>query len=175
MKLLEKTIRAIPDFPQKGIIFRDITPVLAEPSVFKHTVESLCEKAAATNCNSIVAIESRGFLFASAMAYKMNLPLIIVRKPGKLPWKVEKEEYSLEYGTDTLEIHKDSITKTDKIVIVDDLLATGGTAAAAARLVKKLGGSVVGYLFVVELDGLGGRVKLSEAPVESLITYKEEG
>lgn len=173
MKILEDNIRAIPDFPKKGIIFRDITPLLSNPEAFKITTDALCELALKSGCNKIAAIESRGFLFGSAMAYKLNMPLVIVRKPGKLPWKKIREEYSLEYGTDAIEIHEDSITKSDKVVIVDDLLATGGTAEACARLVKKAGGSVDSFLFVVELEGLGGREKLS-APVQSLIRYKEE-
>lgn len=173
MKILDDNIRAIPDFPKKGIIFRDITPLLSNPASFKAATDALCELAIKTDCNKIVAIESRGFLFGSAMAYKLNMPLVIVRKPGKLPWKKLREEYSLEYGTDAIEIHEDSITTSDKVVIVDDLLATGGTAHACANLIRKAGGSVSSFLFVVELEGLGGREALSDS-VQSLIRYKEE-
>jgi len=173
MKILDENIRAINDFPKKGIVFRDITPLLANPEAFTAAVEALSDQCMELGCNKIVAIESRGFLFGSAMAYKLNIPLVVVRKPGKLPWKKISEEYSLEYGTDSIEIHEDSITMSDNVVIVDDLLATGGTARACGNLVKKAGGSVGGYLFVVELDGLGGRDKLN-GNVKSLITYKEE-
>lgn len=161
-------IRNVPDFPKEGILFKDITTALKEPKVFKAIIDNLAELVENMPIDNIVAIESRGFLFGAPLAYKMGVGLVIIRKPGKLPADIYREEYSLEYGTDALEMHKDSLKKDENVLIIDDLLATGGTAEAACRLVNKTGANVVASLFLIELTNLSKNAKLS-APIYSLI------
>lgn len=167
----KKWIRDIPDFPRKGILFRDITPALLEPKVFKSICDDLCSRYEKVDFKAVAGIESRGFFFASVLAERLGKGLIPLRKPGKLPWETVRERYELEYGEAALEIHSDAVAKGDRVLIVDDLLATGGTAAAAAKLVERLGGEVVELAFVVELTDLEGKKKLDGRPLFSLIRY----
>ncbi|MGI9021707.1 MAG: adenine phosphoribosyltransferase [Acidimicrobiales bacterium] len=164
-------IRDVPDFPQPGIVFRDITPLLAEPAAFRFTVDSLVEQVGDLRVDKVVAIEARGFIIAAPLAYRLGAGFVPVRKQGKLPGLVEREEYSLEYGTDCLEIHADAMAPGEAVLIVDDVLATGGTAAATVRLVEKLGATVVGLIFVIELDALEGRGRLEGRRAHSLVHY----
>jgi len=169
---LKALITDIPDFPQPGIIFRDITTLLQDPDGLAHTVTKMSEQAAELDPDYIVGIESRGFIFAMPMAHQMRKGFVPVRKSGKLPRAVHSVAYTLEYGEDTLEIHQDAFAPGSKVLIVDDLLATGGTAAAAAEVITKTGATIVGFSFLIELADLAGRDKLpSEATVMSLITY----
>jgi adenine phosphoribosyltransferase len=161
-------IRNVPDFPKKGILFKDITTALQKPEVYNAIIENLYSLIKDLDIDYIAAIESRGFIFGAPLAYKMGVGLVIIRKPGKLPADVYHEEYSLEYGTDSLEMHKDAVKKGDNVLVIDDLLATGGTVAATCRLVKKAGANVVGTLFLIELTELSQNVKLP-APVYSLL------
>lgn len=170
MERIQKLVRDIPDFPQPGILFKDITPVLRDPVAFRHTIDALVKAESESPFDLILGIESRGFIFAAAMAQQLGIGFIPVRKPGKLPYETVKESYSLEYGSNTLEIHTDAIQPGQRILVVDDVLATGGTAAAAGRLVRRLGGEVSAYSFVIELGFLSGRERL-DAPVHSLLTY----
>ncbi len=170
---VKKAIRDIPDFPKEGILFRDITPLLQDGPLFNKVIDVLHEYCAEKNAEGILAIESRGFIFGAPLSDRLKKPFIPVRKLGKLPHVTEKEYYSLEYGEACVEIHKDALSKGKKIVIVDDLLATGGTAAAAAKLVEKLGGEVVGMAFLVELSFLKGIEKLKEYDVNSIISYAD--
>jgi len=167
---LKKYIRDIPDFPQKGILFRDITPLLQNPEAFKETINQLSQLLR-KKPDYIVCAESRGFIFGSALAYKLGCGLVIARKPGKLPYKTYRESFSLEYGKDAFEIHKDALPKNSNVVILDDLLATGGTAKALIKLVKKFSCKIQHILFVVELLPLKGRAKLKGYDVQSLIKY----
>jgi adenine phosphoribosyltransferase len=169
--LVRKRVRDVPDFPKKGILFRDLTPVLADPKAFKECIDVLAARITKLAVNRIVAIESRGFLFGAPVAYHLGVALTIVRKPGKLPWHKDKESYSLEYGTDSLEMHTDGVTRGDRVVVVDDLLATGGTAEAVGRLVTRHGAEVAEYAFVVELTALKGRARLGETKVFSMLQY----
>ncbi len=169
MENVRKKIRDVVDFPKKGIVFKDITPVLADPVLFKQVIDALAEQWRGKDVSKIVGIESRGFLFAAPLALALGKGLVLVRKPGKLPYEKIEQSYGLEYGTDVVQAHVDSVTKGEKVVIVDDLLATGGTAEATGLLMKKLGGDVVGYAFVVELDFIGGRKRLGADKVHSLI------
>ena len=171
---LKDTIVTIPDFPKKGIMFRDITTLLENGEAFAHATEEIAKFAEEVGATIIVGPEARGFLFGAPVAAKLKLGFVPVRKPGKLPRAQITEEYSLEYGTHTLCIHEDALSKGDKVLIVDDLLATGGTTNAIAKIVEKLGGEVAKIIFVIELEGLGGRELLSKYKVESLIKYKEE-
>lgn len=171
MEKLKKLIRDVPDFPQKGIIFKDITTLIKDKNGFKRAIDLLKEKINHLNFEKFVAIESRGYIFGAALAYLMDKGLVIVRKPGKLPAETIKEEYSLEYGTNTIEMHKDAINKGEKVVIIDDLLATGGTARATAKLIERLGGKVEGVLFLIELDFLKGIEKLKGYNIYSIIHY----
>ena len=168
---LTKFIRSIPDFPKDGILFRDITTLLQNPKAFKSAINQMSKKIKNNNIDVIVAAEARGFIFAGALAYKLGCAFVPVRKPGKLPSKTYKASYSLEYGKDSLEIHQDAIKKGERILILDDLLATGGTAKAIVDLVKKPGGKIAGILFLIELTELQGRKKLKNLPVYSLIKY----
>lgn len=161
-------IRNVPDFPKSGIMFKDITTALKNPEVFQSIIDNMYETVKNLNIDYIAAIESRGYLFGAPLAYKMGAGLILIRKPGKLPAEVVRQEYALEYGTDALEMHKDAVEKGKKVLLVDDLLATGGTVNAAARLVEKVGAEVVGGLFLLELQELSSAAKLS-VPVYSLI------
>ena len=164
-------IRDVPDFPRPGILFRDITPLLSSPDAFVHTLDLLQEQIDPRATEAIAAVESRGFLFASALADRLRLPLVPIRKPGKLPAARMSIEYTLEYGNSQLDIHEDALNRGDRVVLIDDLLATGGTAAAAAKLVELAGGLVSRILFVIELDDLDGRAQLSGYNVHSLIHY----
>ncbi|RLD13515.1 MAG: adenine phosphoribosyltransferase [Caldiserica bacterium] len=166
---LEKFIRNIPDFPQKGILFRDITPLLRDFEAFKYAIDSIYEKHKDEGIDVVVGIEARGFILASTIAYRLGAGFVPVRKPGKLPWKTVRKEYELEYGMAILEIHEDAIKKGERVLIVDDVLATGGTAKATVDLVEKLGGNVVGISFLIELEGLNGREKLKDYNVFSLM------
>jgi adenine phosphoribosyltransferase len=169
MLKLEKFIRDIPDFPKKGIIFKDITPLIADPQAFKTTINLLAKKYHKQKIDKILCVESRGFIFASALAYKLGIGIVPVRKPGKLPYKTIKETYALEYGSDTLEMHIDAFKKGARVLIIDDLLATGGTVQACTRLVKKLGGRIAGIGFVIELGFLHGRDKLKDFDIYSIL------
>ena len=171
---LEKHIRSIPDFPKPGIIFRDITTILESAEAFRYSVDRLVELFRDSGATKICAAEARGFIFAAAMAYKLGWGIVPVRKPGKLPWSTISEEYALEYGTATLHVHADAIKPGEKVLLVDDLLATGGTAGAMIKLVERLGGEVVGIGFVVELDDLKGRSLLPGRRVESLAHFAGE-
>src|SRR5581483_12196040 len=159
--LAESLIRDVPDFPRPGILFKDITPVLADPAAMKEVIDRFIEFAAPKSPTAIVGIESRGFVFGMPLALEMNLPFVPVRKLGKLPYRTIHEEYDLEYGTNTVEIHEDALKPGDRVIIVDDLLATGGTAAASKRLVNRLGGRVEGFAFLIELEFLHGRLALA--------------
>jgi adenine phosphoribosyltransferase len=168
---LKEFIRDVPDFPKPGIIFKDITTLLKDKDAFRRTIDLLCAPFENQKIDQIVAVESRGFIFGAALAYKLGTGFIPVRKPGKLPYITERVTYDLEYGTDTIEIHKDALQKGMRALIVDDLLATGGTAAAAAKLIEKLEGSVVGCAFVIELTFCNGREKLKGYDIRTLIQY----
>ena len=168
---LEDYIRDVPDFPKPGILFKDITPLLGAPDAFRASVEALVEPFRDANVSKIAGIESRGFIFGAAVAQTLGCGFVPVRKPGKLPWKSLRHEYALEYGTDALEIHEDAFTKGEQVLIVDDVLATGGTAAAVGNLVADLGGVLVGYSMLLELSFLNGREKLGGARFHAAITY----
>ncbi len=169
---VEKTIRDIIDFPKKGIIFRDITTAVKDKEALRRIVDFLTEKFKDKDIDYVAAVESRGFIFGSALAYNLNAGFILVRKPGKLPAKTISEEYSLEYGTDKIEIHEDAIEKGKNVLVIDDLLATGGTVNACCKLIKKTGANIVGCAFVIELSDLKGREKLpKDIDVISMITY----
>ena len=171
MQKLKSKIRNIPDFPKKGVIFRDITTLLKDREAFKESVDLMANLIKDKEVDTILGIESRGFLFAAPIAYKLGLGINLIRKPGKLPAETISESYTLEYGHNTIEIHKDAIKKGDKVVICDDLLATGGTARVSANLVKRLGGDVISIIFLIELTELKGREKLKGYPVKSVIKY----
>jgi len=165
-------IRDIPDFPRPGILFRDITTVLKDAKAWRVTVDWMCAQVADLGADTIIGIESRGFIMGSAMAYELDLGFVPVRKAGKLPYDVHSAEYELEYGTDALEIHTDALTGAEKVIIVDDLLATGGTAAAAVDLVEKCQGQVLAMTFLIELLTLNGREKLpAGVPIMAMVSY----
>lgn len=166
---LRHYVRDIPDFPQPGILFRDITPLLAEPAAFRTAIDAMARPY--QNIDRLVGIESRGFILGAPMAYALGVGLVPARKQGRLPHATYAEEYALEYGVAALEIHRDAIQRGEQVLIVDDLLATGGTALAAIRLVERLGGTVVGLTFLAELTALDGRSRLAEYEVSSLIAY----
>jgi len=168
---LRRFIRDIPDWPKKGILFRDITPLLASPSAFSAAVESLCCAFENEEVDYVAAVEARGFIFGAAVAQRLGKGFVPIRKKGKLPFKTEKITYDLEYGKDTLEVHSDAVEKAAKVLMVDDLLATGGTMAAACKLVEKIGGRIVGIAFLVELADLKGRKKLGSYKVKTVISY----
>ncbi len=172
-KLLEMQakIRDIPDFPKKGILFHDITPLLADPAMFWQSIEMMAENFSSQQVDVVVGIESRGFIFGAPLAYRLDAGFVPVRKLGKLPADTLKAEYDLEYGTNCVEIHKDAILPGQKVLVIDDLLATGGTARATADLVKQLGGEIVSIAFLCELTMLNGREKLDDYPVTTLIKY----
>ena len=167
--IAEHLIRDIADFPRPGIMFKDITPVLSDPDAMREVIDRFIEFSLPKRPDAIVGIESRGFVFGMPLALEMGLPFIPVRKLGKLPYRCIHEEYALEYGTNTVEMHEDAIASGDRIIIVDDLLATGGTAAAAKRLVKRLGGTVEGFAFLIELPFLHGRLALAGEDILALI------
>jgi adenine phosphoribosyltransferase len=168
---LKSAIREVPDFPRPGILFKDITPILARPDLLRETVEALASPFRCEGITKVLGIESRGFIFAPLMAVALGTGFVPARKPGKLPWKTVRETYTLEYGNDALEIHRDALSAGDKVLVVDDLLATGGTASAAVRLVQKLGGDVTAAAFVIELEFLGGRHKLGVSRVHTLVRF----
>lgn len=171
-EFIKSKIRDVLDFPREGIVFKDITTVLSDPLAFKHAVDLLAKHYQKQRIDYIAGIEARGFIFGSALAYKMEKGFIPIRKPGKLPSKTERMSYELEYGTDSLEIHVDAVEPGKRVLIVDDLLATGGTAEAAIKLVKKIGGVIVGIAFVVELEFLKGREKLpDDCKITRLISF----
>ena len=164
-------IRNIPDFPIPGVQFKDITPLLADAAAFRTVIDQFAERYAAANVDIVVGIEARGYIFAAPLAYRLGAGLVPVRKPGKLPAETIHVEYSLEYGTNTLEMHRDAFSRGARVLLVDDLLATGGTIRAAADLVEQLGGKVVEFAFVIELTFLSGRERLANYPVFSLVQY----
>ena len=164
-------IRNVPDFPKKGIVFKDITPVLSDVSTLRASVKEMATPFVNSGINVVVGIESRGFIFGAPIADMLNCSFVPVRKPGKLPWKTRSITYELEYGTDTLEIHEDSIAEGQNVLIVDDLLATGGTAEATCKLVSELGGNIKGVSLLIELEVLNGREKLNQYNVHSLVQY----
>lgn len=173
-KLLEKSIRNIPDFPKPGILFRDVTTLIANKVVFKKSIDLLVKQYKGKRIDKVVGVEARGFIFGSVVANQIGAGFVPVRKKGKLPYKTISTTYELEYGTDTLEIHKDAIVAGEKILIIDDLLATGGTVKAATELVNQLGGKIIGIGFVIELVDLHGIDKLKSYPVYSLVKFKGE-
>ena len=172
MKNLEDYIDVIPNFPEEGIMFRDITSLIADPEGFRLAIDSLIERLKDVDFDALVALESRGFIFCAPVAYELNKPMVLVRKKGKLPKATISEEYSLEYGTATIEIHKDSILPGQKVIILEDLIATGGTLKATANLVERLGGNIVKILALSELKGLNGRDLLSGYDIDVLISYE---
>jgi adenine phosphoribosyltransferase len=167
----KRLIRDIPDFPKAGIVFKDITPVLQDAVAFREVLDRMIAYARELQVDAVVGIESRGFIFGSPIAYALGTGYIPVRKLGKLPGETVREEYALEYGTNTVEVHKDAVQPGQRVLIADDLLATGGTSAAAVRLIEKLGGEVAGLVFLVELAFLNGREALEGYPIRSLIEY----
>ncbi len=170
---LKKYIRSIPDYPKKGILFRDITTLIKDPKAFKYTIDRIIEISKKINFNKVSAIESRGFVFASAVSYLIDKPLVLLRKKNKLPAERHSVDFKLEYGEATIEVHKDSINKNDKILVIDDLIATGGTAEAASKLIELSGGSVAGFIFVINLFDLPGNNLLKKKSyfTESLIEF----
>lgn len=169
---LTKYIRDVPDFPQKGIVFKDITPLLSDPTAFRYVVDRLCDYARELAAQTIVGIDSRGFILGGAVAYALGLKFVPIRKKGKLPCNTLTVSYDLEYGTATLEIHEDALAKGERVLIIDDLLATGGTAEAALALCEELGADIVGLAFIIELGFLNGRKLLSDYAMLSLISYE---
>lgn len=168
---LQALVRAIPDFPKPGILFRDITPLIKNARGFASAIDMLADAYRGQTIDYVVAIEARGYLVGAPLAHTLGTGLIPVRKPGKLPYETLKADYALEYGTNTLEVHSDALGNGERVIIADDLLATGGTACATKSLVEKLGGHVVGFAFLIELAALGGRAKLGDTPVTSLMTF----
>lgn len=171
MERIITKIRDIPDFPKPGIIFKDITPLVKDPNALRFAVQELMQPFTGRPITAIAGMEARGFIFGSLIAWELNLPFVPLRKPGKLPYDVQSVSYDLEYGSAALEAHIDALDETDKVLLVDDLLATGGTAKASCELVEKLGANVVACAFVVELDFLNGRDKLSGYEVHSLVHF----
>jgi adenine phosphoribosyltransferase len=168
---LKQYVRDVPGFPQPGIIFRDITPLLARKEVFREVVDMMSKRWTRPEPDLVAAIEARGFIPGAAIAVKLNAGFVPIRKVGKLPWNTISESYQLEYGTDQLQVHSDAVSPGQKVLIVDDVLATGGTAAAAVRLIRKLGGEVIGVQVLIELEDLGGRKRLTDIEVVSEIVY----
>lgn len=168
---IRSLIRDVPDFPKPGILFRDITTLLVDPQGLAYTLDLLTERCAHLQPDVIIGMESRGFLFGVHLAYRLGAGFVPVRKPGKLPCEVDAVEYDLEYGTDRLEMHRDAIAPGAKVLVVDDLIATGGTAQATAQLVEKSRGELVGFAFIIELSALGGRKLLPDVPVVTLVEY----
>lgn len=171
LELLARTVRDVPDFPKPGILFKDIMPILAEPKAFRASIDLFAEAIAELRVDKIVGIDARGFLFGAALAYKLGLGFIPVRKKGKLPGKTEAVPYTLEYGESTVEMLSDALQEGEQVVLIDDLLATGGTAAAAIKLIEKLGGKPLAALFLIELEFLNGRRLLGDVPVKALLKY----
>jgi adenine phosphoribosyltransferase len=168
---LEQYIRSIPDWPKKGILFRDITPLLGDAGAFATAVQALCTNFAEPGIEYVAAVEARGFIFGAAVARKLSAGFVPIRKKGKLPFQTESITYELEYGTDTLQVHRDAVRKGAKVLMVDDLLATGGTMAAACELIEKIGGKIAAISFLIELTDLNGRKKLGDYDIRSAISY----
>ncbi|MBI3406528.1 MAG: adenine phosphoribosyltransferase [Acidobacteria bacterium] len=171
MDELKKLIREVPDWPKPGILFYDLTTLLRDRDGFRTLIEKLCQHYIGKQISVVAGIEARGFIFAPALAYRLGAGFVPIRKPKKLPWKTSSVSYALEYGSDTLEIHEDAVARGQRVLLCDDLLATGGTAAAATQLLRQLGGDVVGAAFAVELNFLNGRAKLPDLDVYSIIKY----
>ena len=171
---LRSVIRNVPDFPKKGVVFRDITTLLQDPGAFSSSIDILCDHYRGRKIDKVVSVESRGFIFGSALAYRLRAGFVPVRKPKKLPSKTIREEYQLEYGTDSLEIHTDAVKPGEHVLIVDDLIATGGTILAACKLVERLGGVVESIAFLIELSFLHGRERLGKYDIYSIIRYDSE-
>ncbi len=169
---LRGRIRDVADFPSPGIVFRDLTPLLGDPEALRFTVDALADAFAGRRVDKVVGIEARGFILAAPVAYRLGAGFVPVRKPGKLPWRTEAQEYALEYGVDGLEVHADALLAGDEVLVVDDVIATGGTADATVQLIERLGGRVAGLAFAVELTLLAGRAKLEGYDVVSLVTYE---
>jgi adenine phosphoribosyltransferase len=172
MRYLRGLIREVPDFPQPGILFRDITPLLADPKAFHIVLDTIAHRFVGERVDAVVGVESRGFIFGGALAARLNASFVPVRKPGKLPYRTDKVSYSLEYGETELEMHRDSLRDGAAVLVVDDLLATGGTAAAAGELVHRQGAYVLAYAFVIELTSLNGRERLLPTPASSIIRFE---
>ena len=168
---LRAAIRDVVDFPKPGIVFKDITPILADGTLFRRAISLLCETTGDTKIDKVVGIDARGFIFASAVADRLGVGFVPVRKKGKLPWKTRQTAYSLEYGEAIVELHEDAVKPGETVLLVDDLLATGGTAAAAVKLLDELGANLLGIAFLIELSFLGGRSKLVPHPVHSILIY----
>lgn len=169
--ILRECVRDVPDFPEKGIVFKDITPLLAAPRAFTTCLDLFAERWAGERVDAIVGIESRGFIFGAALAARMTASFVPARKPGKLPRDVMRVEYSLEYGKDAIEMHADALRAGERVIVIDDVIATGGTAAAAVELARRQHAEVLGCGFVIELAALNGRAKLLDVPIFSLLTY----
>ena len=168
---IKAAVRDVPDFPKAGIIFKDITPVLADGALFREVIDLFADSLSGKGVTKIVGIDARGFIFASAVAYKMGVGFVPVRKKGKLPWKTHAAEYDLEYGSATVELHIDAVSSGEKVALIDDVLATGGTAAAALRLLRQCGAEVVSAQFLMELGFLNGRKNLGDTAVDSILIY----
>jgi adenine phosphoribosyltransferase len=173
LEQLRAGIRDVPDFPKKGIVFKDITPLLNDGRLFRAAIDLFLEQCRARNVDRIVGIDARGFVFASAVAYELGVGFVPLRKKGRLPYKTESAKYSLEYGEAEMELHIDAITRGERIVLIDDLLATGGTSASAGTLIRKVGGELVAAIFLIELEFLHGREKLAPTPVISFLKYSQ--
>jgi adenine phosphoribosyltransferase len=168
---LRAAVRDVVDFPKPGIIFKDITPILADGLLFRESITQLCATARDVKIDKVVGIDARGFIFAAAVADRLGAGFVPIRKKGKLPWKTRQTSYSLEYGESIVELHQDAVKPGEKILLVDDLLATGGTAAAAVKLLDELGADIIGISFLIELSFLQGRAKLAPHPIQSILTY----
>ncbi len=171
LQRLNAAVRDVPDFPKPGILFKDITPILGDGALFQIAVNGLVEAARASKPDKIAGIDARGFILGGAVAYELGLGFVPVRKKGKLPWQCEAVSYALEYGEAVVEVHTDAIQRGERVVLIDDLLATGGTAAAASQLIRQLGGELIEILFLIELSFLDGRQKLGGSPTQALLTY----
>jgi adenine phosphoribosyltransferase len=169
--VLRAAVRDVIDFPKPGIVFKDITPILGDGALFRRSIDLLCESAGGVRIDKVVGIDARGFIFASAVADRFGCGFVPVRKKGKLPWKTRQTAYALEYGEAIVELHEDAVQPGETVLLVDDLLATGGTAAAAVQLLDELGARLAGVSFLIELSFLGGRKRLGSHPVQSIITY----
>ena len=172
MKKVEDYVRTIPDFPEPGIMFRDVTSILQDAEGFKLAIDEMIKLLDGVDCDVIAGAESRGFIFGAPLAYALGKPFVLIRKKGKLPCETVEKSYELEYGTATIEMHKDAIAPGQKVVVVDDLIATGGTIEAACQLIEELGGEVAKIVFLMELAGLNGREKLAKYDVASVVTYE---
>jgi len=171
---LKNYIRNFKDFPKKGILFRDICPILKSPEAMKYIIDQICDYFKEKEFNLIGGAESRGLIFAGLVAARLNKGLIMIRKKGKLPGPTKESSYDLEYASATMEVQEDAISKGDRVLLIDDLLATGGTAIASEKLIQELGGTVIGHAFVIELEGLGGRERLKGRDILKLVTYEED-